>query len=138
MHTEPRDRRDPRPGAPFARPRIGALAPGALIAALAVAAWTAAPAASAQHAGHHKPAPAASANAEKELVDGEIRRIDPAKGTVLMRHGEMRSLNMGAMTMSFRFGDPKMAEGLKAGDKVRFTAEQKGDDLVITSIRKVN
>lgn len=137
MRTKPRRPHAMRLRSPSARPRVVARAPAALIVALAAFAATAPHAASAQHAGHHKAAPAA-AGAEKELVDGEIRRIDPAKGTVLLRHGEMRSLNMGAMTMSFRFGDPKMAEGLKAGDKVRFTAEQKGDDLVITSIRKVN
>jgi Cu/Ag efflux protein CusF len=43
---------------------------------------------------------------------------------------------MGAMTMSFKLKDPAMAEQLKEGDKVKFTAEQKGDDLIITSIRK--
>ena len=29
-----------------------------------------------------------------------------------------------------------MAEQLKEGDRVKFAVEQKGDDLVITSIRK--
>jgi Cu/Ag efflux protein CusF len=71
-------------------------------------------------------------------ADGEVRRIDKARGTVLMRHGEIKSLNMGAMTMSFKLKDPAMATDLKEGDKVRFTAEQKGDDLIITSIRKAN
>jgi Cu/Ag efflux protein CusF len=107
-----------------------------LIFAAALAVLGAGPAALAQHAGHHGAA-AASAGAT-EVADGEIRRIDATRGTVLLRHGEIKSINMGAMTMSFRFKDPKMAEGLKAGDKVRFTVEQKDGDLIITSISKAN
>ena len=88
-----------------------------------------------QHAGHGM-APTPVAAAAAEAADAEVRRLDTARNTVLLKHGEIRNLNMGAMTMTFRFKDPKMAEGLKAGDKVKFTAEQKGEDLIITSIRK--
>jgi Cu(I)/Ag(I) efflux system periplasmic protein CusF len=88
----------------------------------------------AQHAGHAAAKPAASAAGE--MTDGEVRRIDKARGTVLLKHGEIKNLDMGAMTMSFRFKDPKMAESLKDGDKVKFTAEQKGEELIVTSIRK--
>jgi Cu(I)/Ag(I) efflux system protein CusF len=88
----------------------------------------------AQHAGHGTARPAAAAAGE--LADGEVRRIDKARGAVLLKHGEIKSINMGAMTMSFKLKDPAMADQLKEGDKVKFTVEQKGDDLVITSIRK--
>ncbi len=88
----------------------------------------------AQHAGHGTAKPAATAAGE--LADGEVRRVDKSRGTVLLKHGEIKSVNMGAMTMSFRLKDPKMAEQLKEGDKIKFAVEQKGDDLIITSIRK--
>jgi Cu/Ag efflux protein CusF len=88
----------------------------------------------AQHAGHGTAKPAATAAAEP--ADGEVRRIDKARGTVLLKHGELKSVNMGAMTMSFKLKDPAMADQLKEGDKVKFTVEQKGEDLIITSIRK--
>lgn len=101
-----------------------------LVTALALAAT--APA-FAQHAGHGTAKPAATAAGE--MADGEVRRIDKARGTVLLKHGEIKNL-MGPMTMSFKLKDPKMADQLKEGDQVRFTVEQKGDDLVITSIRK--
>jgi Cu/Ag efflux protein CusF len=104
-----------------------------LAAALALAFGATAPAV-AQHAGHGAGKP--SAAAAGELADGEIRRIDRARGTVLLKHGEIKSIQMGAMTMSFKLKDPAMAESLKEGDKVKFTVEQKGDDLIITSIRK--
>ena len=107
-----------------------------LLFAATLALGAAAPAL-AQHAGHGMAKPSAAATMT-DPADGEVRRIDKARGTVLMRHGEIKSLNMGAMTMSFKLKDPAMAADLKEGDKVRFTAEQKGDDLIITSIRKAN
>jgi Cu/Ag efflux protein CusF len=91
----------------------------------------------AQHTGHGAPAkPTATAAAEPS--DGEVRRIDKARGTVLLKHGEIKNLGMGAMTMSFKLKDPAMADQLKEGDKVKFTAEQKGEDLIVTSIRKAS
>jgi Cu(I)/Ag(I) efflux system periplasmic protein CusF len=101
---------------------------------LAIVALGAAAPAFAQHAGHGmaKPATAAAAG---ELADGEVRRIDKARGTVLLKHGEIKNF-MGPMTMSFKLKDPKMADQLKEGDKVKFAVEQKDDDLIITSIRK--
>ena len=101
-----------------------------LVALLALAATPAL----AQHAGHGTAKPAASAAAEP--ADGEVRRIDKSRGTVLLKHGEIKSINMGAMTMSFKLKDPAMADQLKEGDKVKFTVEPKGEDLIITSIRK--
>jgi Cu/Ag efflux protein CusF len=88
----------------------------------------------AQHAGHATAKPAATAAAEP--ADGEVRRIDKARGTVLLKHGEIKNIGMGAMTMSFKLKDPAMADPLKEGDKVKFTVEQKGEDLIVTSIRK--
>jgi Cu(I)/Ag(I) efflux system periplasmic protein CusF len=88
----------------------------------------------AQHTGHGTAKPAATAAGE--LADGEVRRIDKARGTVLLKHGEIKNIGMGAMTMSFKLKDPKMADQLKEGDKVKFAVEQKGEDLIITSIAK--
>lgn len=102
---------------------------------IALLALTAAPA-FAQPTGSSSAKPAAAAAATGEMADGEVRRIDKARGTVLLKHGEIKNLNMGGMTMSFKFKDPKMAEQFKEGDKVKFTAEQKGEDLIVTSIRK--
>ena len=101
-----------------------------IVTALALAAVPAL----AQHAGHGTAKSAATAAGD--MSDGEVRRIDKARGTVLLKHGEIKNLNMGGMTMSFKFKDPKMAEQFKEGDKVKFTAEQKGEDLIVTSIRK--
>jgi Cu(I)/Ag(I) efflux system periplasmic protein CusF len=108
-----------------------ALATAALAAVTAVAAP-----AIAQH--KHGAAAPATQSAAPEMADGEVRRIDPAKGTVLLKHGEIKSINMGAMTMGFKLKDPALAAGLKVGDKVKFAVEQKGDELIVTQMQKVN
>jgi Cu/Ag efflux protein CusF len=104
-------------------------------AALATVTATATPALAQNKSGTTAPATQIAA---PEMADGEVRRIDPAKGTVLLKHGEIKSINMGAMTMGFKLKDPALAAGLKVGDKVKFAVEQKGDELIVTQIQKVN
>jgi Cu(I)/Ag(I) efflux system membrane protein CusA/SilA len=89
-------------------------------------------AALAQHSGH---APAASA-ASSQMADGEVRRIDLERGTILLKHGDIPNLGMGPMTMGFKLKDPAAAKDLKVGDKVKFVAEQHGETLIVTQIRK--
>jgi Cu(I)/Ag(I) efflux system protein CusF len=90
----------------------------------------------AQHAGH--PAAAAQvAQAGVEPSDGEIRKVDKANGRITIKHGEIKNVHMGPMTMSFGVKSPAMLEGVAAGDKVKFTAEEVKGELVVTSIRKV-
>jgi Cu/Ag efflux protein CusF len=81
--------------------------------------------------------PPQNAAARTEMSDGEVRRVDKAKGTVLIKHGEIKNLGMSPMTMGFKLQDPKMADGLNPGDKIRFVAIQKGDDLIVTNLLKV-
>lgn len=88
----------------------------------------------AQHA-HGTTAPAVQ-KTQVELTDGEVRRLDAAKGTILIKHAEIKSINMGAMTMNFKLKEPGLATGLKAGDKVRFAVEAQGDQLIVTRIEK--
>lgn len=84
----------------------------------------------ADHAAHH-PAPAAATQAQSE---GEIRKVDLEQGKVTLRHGPIANLDMPAMTMVFTVADPKMLEGLKQGDAVRFTAAKKDGAYVVTAM----
>ena len=83
----------------------------------------------ADHAAHH---PAAGASAP--LSDGEVRKVDLVRGKVTLRHGPLSNLDMPAMTMVFTAADPRMLEGLKQGDKVRFTADKKDGTFIVTAI----
>jgi Cu/Ag efflux protein CusF len=86
---------------------------------------------------HGAAAPAAPGVAAA-MADGEVRRIDAAKASVLLKHGPIPSINMGAMTMGFRLKAPALAAGLKVGDKVRFAAEQEDGELIVTQTQKVD
>ena len=83
----------------------------------------------ADHAAHHEPAAAAAPQSE-----GEVRKVDLEQGKVTLRHGPLANLDMPAMTMVFTAADPKLLEGLKQGDKVRFTADRKDGTFIVTAI----
>ena len=57
-------------------------------------------------------------------VDAEVRRVDAASGKVTLKHGDIPNLDMPPMTMVFQVRDPAQLAPLKAGDKVRFTADK--------------
>lgn len=86
------------------------------------------------HSSHHA---TESAPAATPQSDGEVRKIDMAQGKVTLRHGPLVNLDMPGMTMVFTVLDKKLLEGLKTGDKVKFTADKKDGALVVTAIQAV-
>ncbi len=75
-----------------------------------------------------------AAQAMTEMVAGEVRKVDKDTRKITLRHGEIKQLDMPAMTMVFQVKDPAMLEKVKAGDKVMFKAEGKGGALTVTEI----
>jgi Cu(I)/Ag(I) efflux system protein CusF len=75
--------------------------------------------------------------AHAQATDGELRRIDRAQAKLTIKHGEIRNLDMPAMTMVFRVADPKLLEGLTEGDKVRFDAEKVNGQYTVLRITAV-
>lgn len=59
-----------------------------------------------------------------QSTDAEVRKIDRAQGKLTLRHGEIKNLDMPAMTMVFKVSDIKLLEGLTEGSKVKFDAEK--------------
>jgi len=88
----------------------------------------------AQHAGAENAQHGATA---ADTTDGEIKKVDKASGKLTIKHGELTNLGMGAMTMVFRAKDPAMLDKVKAGDKIRFTAEMNNGALTVTSLEVV-
>jgi len=72
---------------------------------------------------------------EPEWVAAEVRRIDPEASRVTLRHEEIKSLKMSAMTMGFAVRDVSMLEGFKEGDRVVFTVVRDNGRLVITQMK---
>lgn len=67
-------------------------------------------------------------------TDGEVRKVDLEAKKLTLKHGEIKNLNMPGMTMVFQVKDPAMLEKVKAGDKVRFTAEKVNGVFTVTTI----
>jgi Cu(I)/Ag(I) efflux system protein CusF len=75
---------------------------------------------------------------ESESADwtmGEIRKVDKSAGKVTIRHEDIQSLNMPAMTMAFTIANKEKLEGLKVGDKIQFKAVQEQGKLIVTDIQ---
>jgi Cu(I)/Ag(I) efflux system protein CusF len=99
---------------------------------LAIALAASAGLASAQSADHsHHVAPAAAAATPTEA---EVRKLDRAAGKVTLKHGAIPNLDMPPMTMVFEARDMALLNGLKTGDKVRFTADRVNGAFVLRSI----
>lgn len=79
------------------------------------------------------PAQAAAADSAA-LTDAEVRKVDKANRKITLRHGEIRSLDMPAMTMVFQVRDAALLDAVKAGDKVRFRAERTQGSFWVTAL----
>lgn len=81
----------------------------------------------AQHDHHHM-----SASQPAALSDGLVKKVDKNAGEVVIKHGQLDSIGMPPMTMSFGVADKNWLNTLKAGDKIRFAAEIKGGNAIIS------
>ena len=68
--------------------------------------------------------------------EGSITAIDPDTGKITLAHGPVAELSWPAMTMGFATKDGK-TDGLKVGDKVRFTFRWDGKTAEIEAIDKI-
>jgi Cu(I)/Ag(I) efflux system periplasmic protein CusF len=93
-----------------------------LLVALALPAY-------AQH-NHGAMQPAAAQAAP--LSDGTVKKIDKAAGEVVIQHGQLDSIGMPPMTMAFGVADKAWLNKLKPGDKIRFAAEMKGGNAIVS------
>lgn len=88
----------------------------------AVPAWAAG-----EHDQHHA-APAAG------MTDAEVRKVDKDAKKITLKHGEIKNLDMPAMTMVFQVRDAALLDKVKAGDKVSFNAEKVPGGYAVTAI----
>lgn len=79
--------------------------------------------------------PEAASRSTMPLVDAEVKRVDMAKGLIVLKHGDLPNLGMPPMTMGFDVADKKMLEGIKVGQKVKFQAEMVGGKATVTELR---
>lgn len=77
----------------------------------------------------------ATAVAPADMTQGEIRKVDMDNKKITIKHGEIKNLDMPGMTMVFQVKDDALLGRVKAGDKVRFSAEKMGGAFVVTDIQ---
>lgn len=71
------------------------------------------------------------------MASGEVLKVYTKENSLLLKHGPIANLNMGAMTMEYGVADPKSIGAVKPGDKVRFAAEQIKGKYLVTRIEVV-
>ena len=86
----------------------------------------------AAHADHGKPAAQAATG---DMTDAEVRKVDKEGGKLTLKHAEIKSLDMPAMTMVFVVKDKAMLDTLKAGDKIKFTAINDAGKYTVTDMQ---
>jgi Cu(I)/Ag(I) efflux system periplasmic protein CusF len=70
------------------------------------------------------------------MVDGEVTKVDPSGKKLTIRHGPLTNLDMPAMTMVFDLQDPAIAQSVKPGDKVRFSADRVKGRITVLELEK--
>jgi Cu/Ag efflux protein CusF len=82
-----------------------------------------------------EPAPApAGAASTAPMSEAVVRKVDPSAGKITLRHGPIANLDMPPMTMVFQVSEAALLGEVKAGDKVRFSAEKIGGAYTVTAI----
>ena len=77
---------------------------------------------------------ASPTQASADMTNGEVRKVDMDTKKITLRHDEIKNLGMPGMTMVFQVKDTALLDKVKAGDKVRFSAEKLNGALVVTNI----
>lgn len=70
------------------------------------------------------------------MSKGEVTAVDRVNKTVTLNHGPIKSktVEMGAMTMTFPVQKPALLAKVKVGNKVKFTVENVNDVATVTAL----
>ena len=75
--------------------------------------------------------------AQSALIDGQVTKVDQSAGKITIKHGPAKRLGMDqGMTMVYKAQDPAILTAVKAGNKIKFDAEQVNGQYTVTKIEK--
>lgn len=82
------------------------------------------------------PLPAALAHEghDHPVVAGKVTKVDESAGKITIAHDAIPNLQMEAMTMVFKAGDPAMLKEVKPGDAIKFMADKVNGELTVIEI----
>ena len=103
-----------------------------LVLALSVSSF-----ATAQPSGTTKPMDKMAPGAEvvTHQATGIVKAVNPAKGTVTLAHGPVKSLNWSAMTMPFAVKDKTLFEKLVVNKQVTIDFSKQNSKYVVTAVK---
>ena len=70
-------------------------------------------------------------------VQGEVVKIDKPRKHITLKHEEIVSSGMEAMTMPFQVNSVALLDKVKLGDRVRFELEAKNDELSLIRLERI-
>ena len=70
-----------------------------------------------------------------EMTSGMVKKVDEKLMKVTIKHEELKNLEMPSMTMVFAIADAAMLAKLKAGSKIKFTADRVNGRLTVTEVQ---
>ncbi len=70
------------------------------------------------------------------MIGGEVTKVDASAGKMTIKHEPITNLDMGAMTMVFKAGDPALLANVQPGDKIKFTADKVNGQITVMSVEK--
>ncbi|RZI40329.1 copper-binding protein [Herbaspirillum sp. HC18] len=82
-----------------------------------------------------KPAQGKAAKTMHHQATAVVKAVDPAKDTVTLAHGPVKTLNWPAMTMDFKVNDKTLFDKLTMNKDVVVEFEKQGSNYVITSVK---
>ncbi|MGO8149917.1 copper-binding protein [Rhizobium leguminosarum] len=71
----------------------------------------------------------------QEFTKGVVNKVDAKANKVTIKHGDLKNLDMPAMTMVFRVEEPALLERLKEGSTIEFAAERVNGKLTVTEVK---
>ena len=75
--------------------------------------------------------------AQSELIDGQVMKVDQSASKITIKHGPAKRLGMeSGMTMVYKAQDPALLKAVKAGNKIKFDAEQVNGQYTVTKIEQ--
>lgn len=74
---------------------------------------------------------------QQTTIKGEVRRIDLDKGKIAIKQDAVSDFKLPAMTLMYEV-NKGLLNGVKAGDKVKFTATQQNNRYIINEIKVDN
>ncbi len=72
----------------------------------------------------------------QEYTKGEITKIDAKQKKLTIKHGELKNLDMPAMTMVFVVADDAMLDQVEPGQAIEFIADRVNGRITVTEIKK--